>query len=147
MLALLLLRLAKINPSFSRIFAIAGSAALVPQIFAAASGFAVLPDALLLTTMVLCATQHEVALASISALVFRLFRPDGVVFVIPLLIFLFLWQEEQGKSISVVATLFVAPGLIYFFWRWHYFGELFPLSFFVKSDTHRALAILCYSAP
>lgn len=137
MLAVLLLRLANKRLSLSRIFAIAGSAALFPQIFAAASGFAVLPDALLLTTMVFFAMRQKVALASISALVFCLFRPDGVVFAIPLLICLILEQEERGKSISVIGALFFVPGLIYFFWRWHYFGEMFPLPFLVKSDTQR----------
>jgi hypothetical protein len=34
-------------------------------------------------------------------------------------------------------ALFVLPGLIYFLWRWHYFGQLLPLPFLVKSNAPR----------
>jgi hypothetical protein len=37
----------------------------------------------------------------------------------------------------MIGGLFVVPGMLYFLWRWHYFGELFPLPFLVKSDTPR----------
>jgi hypothetical protein len=36
----------------------------------------------------------------------------------------------------------VLPGAIYFAWRAHYFGELFPLPFLVKSDTPRILGLV-----
>ena len=52
-LAIVLCRIAGVKPSAGRILAVAGFAGLLPQIFAAASGFAVLPDALALTILVL----------------------------------------------------------------------------------------------
>jgi hypothetical protein len=34
------------------------------------------------------------------------------------------------------------PGAAYFLWRWHYFGEFWPLPFLVKSDTVRRYGLI-----
>ncbi len=141
MLAAVLLRLASLQLSVARVLAIAGSAALFRPIFAAASGFAVLPDALLLAILVLCVVRRRPALASLAALGLCLLRPDGVVFAVPLLLYLLLQQPRRSRAPGTVAALFVLPGAAYFLWRWHYFGELFPLPFLVKSDFHRDLGV------
>jgi len=148
-LAMAMVRIAGMRLSFSRVLArvlaIAGAAALFRQIFAAASGFAVLPDALLLTTLVLLVRERRAALASFTAFIFCLFRPDAVVIAVPLLLYL-LFQRTEGtsraKSSLAVFALFLVPGVLYFLWRWHYFGELFPLPFLVKADFHRELGFL-----
>jgi hypothetical protein len=72
-LALVLLRLGRVRISMLRVLTIAGSAALFPQIFAAATGFAVLPDALLLTLLVLLVTDGRVTWASLASLALCLF--------------------------------------------------------------------------
>jgi hypothetical protein len=140
-LATLLLRLAGLKPSILSIFAIAGSAALFPQILAAASGFAVLPDAVLLMLVVFFIARARILPASVSALTFCLFRPDGIVFAAPLLLYAVLQEKSKSKSIAAVLTFFILPGIAYFLWRWHYFGELFPLPFLVKSDAARVLGL------
>src|SRR5260370_40691706 len=84
-LALVLLKSARLRASAGLVLAIVGSAALFPQIFAAGSGFAVLPDALLLTLLVFGVVEGRPGLACLTAFLFCLFRPDGVVFAIPLL--------------------------------------------------------------
>ncbi|MBB5319265.1 hypothetical protein [Tunturibacter empetritectus] len=141
-LAVVLLRMARIRISTLRVLTIAGSVALFPQIFAAAAGFAVLPDALLLATVTLLVIERRVAWASLGALVFCLFRPDGVVFVLPLLAYAVVSSKEKRVELGRVAAFFLVPGIAYFAWRVHYFGELFPLPFLVKSDARRVLGLV-----
>jgi len=141
-LAAVLLRIARVRVSTLRVLAIAGSAALFPQIFAAAAGFAVLPDAFLLTTVTLLVIERRVAWASLAALVFCLFRPDGVVFMLPLLAYTVISSKQKRAESMKVTAFFLVPGLSYFAWRAHYFGELFPLPFLVKSDARRALGLV-----
>jgi len=141
-LAMVLLRLGRVRISMLRVLAIAGSAALFPQIFAAAAGFAVLPDALLLALLVLLVTEGRSTWASVASLALCLFRPDGVVFVLPLLGYLVVSSNDRTRSFGKVAGIFLAPGILYFAWRMHYFGELFPLPFLVKSDAQRVLGLV-----
>ena len=141
-LAVVLLRLARVRISMLRVLTIAGSAALFPQIFAAASGFAVLPDATLLALLVLLATEGRVAWASLASLGLCLFRPDGVVFVLPLLGYLVVSSKDRARSLGKVAAIYLVPGILYFAWRVHYFGEFFPLPFLVKSDTRRVFGLV-----
>ena len=141
-LAMVLLRLGGVRISMLRVMTIAGSAALFPQIFAAASGFAVLPDALLLALLILLVTEGRVAWASLASLALCLFRPDGVVFALPLLGYLVVSSKDRARSFGKVAGIFLAPGMLYFGWRVHYFGELFPLPFLVKSDAQRVIGLV-----
>jgi hypothetical protein len=141
-LAVVLLLLARVRISMLRVLAIVGAAALFPQIFAAASGFAVLPDALLLALLILMVSEARVGWASLVALSLCLFRPDGIVFVLPLLAYVVLSSTERSRSLAKVAAIFVVPGMVYFAWRVHYFGELFPLPFLVKSDAQRVLGLV-----
>jgi hypothetical protein len=139
LLGLVLARLAGVRVTATGLLAVAGAAALFPQIFAAAFGFAVLPDALLLSLLVLFAVRERPLAASLAGLALCLMRPDGVVFVLPLLLFLIL---QKRKAVLPVLLCFVLPGVTYFLWRWHYFGELFPLPFLVKGTTPRTLGLV-----
>ena len=140
-LALLLLRLAGKRFSFGRWLCTVGAMACMPQILAAAAGFAVLPDAALLTALVAAVLEHRVRMAAALALLFCLFRPDAVVFALPLLLGL-LWRAGwRPGDVGAMVGWFVAPGIAYFFWRWHYFGALLPLPFYVKADAHRVAGL------
>ncbi len=143
-IAVLILKLGSLRISIAHVLAIVGSAALFPQIFAAASGFAVLPDALLLTATVYFTIGRNAVKASLCALLLCFFRPDGVVIAIPLLIYLVV-SSKRIASLAAVCFLYLLPGIVYFFWRWHYFGELFPLPFLVKSDAQRAFGLVTHS--
>ncbi|WP_263376161.1 hypothetical protein [Granulicella aggregans] len=136
-IAVLLLRLAQIRPTMRRLLLVTGSIALVPQVLAAASGFAVLADAALLTALVFFTVKGRAVPAALFALALCLFRPDGVLFAIPLLAGLVVRSPLRFRSSAVIGSLFVIPGLLHFLWRWHYFGEFLPLPFLVKSDTPR----------
>ncbi|WP_446744102.1 hypothetical protein [Silvibacterium acidisoli] len=139
LLGLVLARLAGVRATAGGLLAVTGAAALFPQIFAAAFGFAVLPDALLLSLLVMFTVRERPAAASLAALVLCLMRPDGVVFVLPLLLFLIL---QNRRAVPAVLLWFVLPGVTYFLWRWHYFGGLFPLPFLVKGTTPRTLGLV-----
>ena len=141
-LACLLVRMTGLRPTVLRLLAVAGAAGCTPQIFAAASGFATLPDAVLLTALVFATMQRNLGSASAIALVFCLFRPDALVFALPLLVGGFLLSTNRERADPLLFAVFLVPGAAYFFWRWHYFQQLLPLPFYVKADAHRVLHTL-----
>lgn len=156
-----LLRIAGLRPTLLRLLAVAGSAALFRQIFAAASGFSVLPDALLMATLTWLVLGRRATLAALAGLACCLLRPDGVVFTVPLLLCLLLRPgmteadvsddfeantpaaaTSRSAALASIVLGFVLPGIAYFLWRWHYFGQLLPLPFLVKADFHRTFGFL-----
>jgi hypothetical protein len=137
LLARVLLSLANLPKRLFYMLAAVGAAGLMPQIFAAASGFAVLPDALLLAALTLAVIRERAAAAALLAFIFCLFRPDGIVFAGPLLGMLLFGREQRNRRALVLCLLFILPGAAYFFWRAHYFGMLLPLPFLVKADVQR----------
>lgn len=141
-LALLLLHLSGVRRTGFRILVVMGAACLFPQVFAAASGFATLPDAVLLTLLVASVWVGRAGAAALVALLFCLFRPDGIVFAVPLLITMVAAHRMRARDIAKILVLFAGLGAAYFVWRAWYFGELFPLPFLVKADTHRVLHVV-----
>ena len=141
LLALALLRLGRIRVTLLWILVIAGVAGMTPQILAAGLGFAVLPDALLLVLLTLAVQRERTSIAALLGLTVCLFRPDGVLFAVPLLGSLLLPRACRKQRTLLVLLLFVVPGLAYFAWRAHYFGSILPLPFLVKSDAHRAMGL------
>lgn len=81
----------------------------------------------------------------ISALVLGLIRPDGLILGIPL-VFLLCWQERRDwkDHLRTVLLWGFIPGLLYFVWRWWYFGELLPLPMYVKGGTGVQIDSLLY---
>ncbi len=115
---------------------------LVPAVFAAVQGFSpfVFGFSILLGAWFFH-RERAVALA-LTSLFTCLVRPDGVVFVVPLLLALLLLQ--RGRRAALLRSLllcFLLPGLAYFAWRSWYFGQLLPLPFYVKSDFERFLGV------
>lgn len=80
-----------------------------------------------------------------SALVLGLVRPDGLLLGVPLVLYLF-WQERKKWKLHLRTVLLwgLLPGLIYFGWRWWYFGELLPLPMYVKGGTGFQIDSLVY---
>ena len=145
-LAVVLQRVARVHVSWTHSLALVGGCALFPQVFAAASGFAVLPEALLLALLVYFVREQRSACASLLALLLCLFRPDGVVFALPLLVCLLSSVKVRGPALLKIGLVFIVPGALYFLWRWHYFGELLPLPFLVKADAPRVLGLVVVSS-
>ncbi len=129
------------------ILVIVGLLAFFPQFQASLKGFSVIPFGLGIALTFYCATSGKDYLGALAALYLCLLRPDGVVFAVPILVLVRLYRNPRWSHAGVVyAALFVLPGLIYFFWRWHYFHHFLPLPFMVKSDTHRILGLIVASS-
>jgi len=144
-LSLVFARFAGSRWRLSSVLLVAGAAACMPQIFASASGFATLADAALLALTVYFCVREAAVYASITAFIFCLFRPDGIVFAVPLLGYL-LFQRWNRERVGAVTACFVIPGLLYQIWRVLYFHEWFPLPFLVKSDAVRILGIFVWDS-
>jgi hypothetical protein len=142
LLAALLVKIAQRRVNGWNLFAVATLLLLAPQTFAAEAGFSVFAFALFLGSMTCAAYFERYGLAAIAGLLLCLVRPDGVVFASPLLaIYLFRGEGFAARWWKALCG-FVLPGLIYFVWRWRYFGHLLPLPFYVKSDTKRIAHVL-----
>ncbi len=82
--------------------------------------------------------QKEVGL--ILLLLFASFvRPEGVILAFMSLVALgyikLKYRNNEFWPFMVrFAILFVVPGLIYFIWRWQYYGQLLPNTFYAKSS-------------
>jgi hypothetical protein len=127
-----------------RVFLCAGFGLfLLPAAFAALLGFSVLVFGVVVLATAVCFVERRSRALAATALVACLVRPDGALFVLPLLAaFLAL---ERGRRTAVLrdqVLLFALPGLAYFAWLAWYFGHWFPLPFYVKSGTERWLGVL-----
>ena len=136
-LPLLLARIAnvRLTPLFALV--VIGGYGLMPQAAASIVGFSVLPFACILVLVVLCFQRRDYVAFCLSCLLLCLFRPDGVVFALPIQIAALIVYPERRRIAAAIAGCFAAPGLAYFLWRWHYFHSLLPLPFLVKSDAQR----------
>lgn len=142
----LLFRIARVPYRVLPALFVVGVFALLPYLYAALTGFSVLPFTALLLLLMLCFLERRDAAMALMALVLCLFRPDGVVFAVPMLLAALVIYDGRGKRLAWDVALFVLPGIGYFLWRWHYFGERLPLPFLVKSDTTRVAHVLVLSS-
>ncbi len=58
-------------------------------------------------------------------------RPEGVLAALPVLL-TWLWARRRSRPELLVTAAAVAVGLGYFLWRWSYFGQLLPNTFYIK---------------
>lgn len=66
-----------------------------------------------------------------------LVRPEGVALAGLSILGVFLWRRQEHPQgalpfILRVLLLLVIPGLVYFLWRWHYYGQFLPNTFYAK---------------
>jgi hypothetical protein len=149
LLGVLLVRIAGCKVTPLPLLFVSGAMALMPQIAGAALGFSVLPFAVLLVLMTWFFLQRNDVAVPITAIILCLFRPDGIVFAVPLMLAALILYPNRGRRFMLQAALFILPGILYFLWRWHYFGQLLPLTFLVKADNPRmarALGLFIYSS-
>jgi len=141
-LGVVMVRLAGVRAGLVNVAAVVCLILLAPQTFAAEAGFSVFCFALLLGGMAALVWWGRYGWAVLCGLLLCLTRPDGVVFAGPLLcVYAFQGEGFRARFWKLLGG-FIVPGLVYFVWRWHYFGHLLPLPFYVKSDTTRVLHFL-----
>lgn len=92
-----------------------------------------------LSLMLLCFLRGNDAGFYLSALATCLARPDGFVFAAPLTLVVLWRSRRSARSWLLFAGTLLLPGLLYFAWRYSYFGMLFPLPFYVKTVEQAAL--------
>lgn len=66
-------------------------------------------------------------------------RPEMVLFAMPLAIEAVWYSGDKGRMVPTVWVLFLLPLVVWFGMRAIYYGELMPLSFYVKSSAPGAL--------
>jgi len=64
-------------------------------------------------------------------------RPEGVVFAVVSAVAVIVFSmrvkdRSVRRFVTVFLLLYVIPGLIYFGWRWHYYGQLLPNTYYIK---------------
>ena len=88
----------------------------------------------LILELALCAwkaSERNPAYVCLLALLLPLTRPEGTVFAAAGL--LLYWQRREDKGrVALWAGIAALIGVIYFVWRWQYFGHLLPNPFYVK---------------
>lgn len=104
------------------------------QSVAAIQGFSLFFFGFCVSLAVFSFIKGNESLLVIISFITVLTRPDGVVMVSPLILMYAIFCTGDRKSF-IIKALFLAiiPGLIYFIWRWQYFGYLYPLPFYVKA--------------
>lgn len=117
------------------------------QLMAAVQGFSV---AFVGFWGLLCMYQYgrqQMRTLVLAALVLGLIRPDGLLLGIPLVLHLF-WQERSywRQNLRTILLWGMIPGLLYFVWRWWYFGEFLPLPMYVKGGSGFLKESLMYEA-
>ncbi len=98
-------------------------------------GFSTLFFGFFIVLTLYCEVKNKTKPLFVTSLITCLIRPDGLVFVIPVIARTLLKNRPAlYETLYQFVTFFVIPGLIYFFWRYQYFGFFFPLSFYIKNS-------------
>ena len=117
-------------------------------LWAALIGFSIYCFAFSLFLAMLGFWENRYGMMIAWGLISCLVRPDGCIFIVPLVAGCWLLNPtmlRNGRNLAITATA-AFIGLAYFCWRWHYFGLLLPLPFYVKADCLRVLDIVCVSS-
>jgi arabinofuranosyltransferase len=67
-----------------------------------------------------------------------LIRPEGALLAVISIVVIFAWMIRRGDQprgfVLRTVAFYIGPGLIYFIWRFWYYGELLPNTFYVKAS-------------
>lgn len=86
--------------------------------------------------LVMFGKGREVLLIPILGVFLALLRPDGAIIgVLTTLLYFFIADQSRKLSFLVVTLICAIVGIVYFVWRWNYFGEVLPLPLIVKSSS------------
>ena len=111
---------------------------LLPSSIAAFGGYSVLFFEMSIVLSIYFLVKDRLWPFFLSVLLCSLIRPDGVVFNLVAATFM-LSRHFNARGFSAAFGALIVPGILYFVWRWQYFGEFLPLPFYVKSDVDRAV--------
>lgn len=85
--------------------------------------------------------NRSLILFGLFNLFLSLVRPEGLLLSVIINIFLtiFFYIEKKHllkKYILSIISAFIIPFIIYFLWRWNYYGQLFPNTYYLKSGSY-----------
>ena len=112
--------------------------AVQSPLVAAVSGFSVyLYMALVLLTFVATSREEHLSKVPYLAIIIALFRPDGVIMGVAftLIGLVRVYKRRQFKTYLLGMLIAFVIGIVYFVWRYNYFGNLLPLPLYVKGHT------------
>ena len=141
-LTLLIRRLLTPRQADSPLFPVGMAAVFVltPFLYAGLRGFSVIVFSALILATLLCLASDRFNLGCVLGAITILLRPDGVVFVGTGL--LIAWIQRRSLRDVLAGVLIVGlPFGIYWAWRSWYFGNLFPLPFYVKGYVERVFGL------
>jgi hypothetical protein len=128
-----------------------GGLALAPMLAAAVSGFSNLVFGLFVLLLAIIAPRKHAYLFYSTALVCCLIRPDGAVPAAVACAVRWAWLSTSGERARdwyaaevVPLTITAVLGAGYWLLRWQYFGEFFPLPFYVKASCASASGV-CFN--
>ena len=112
--------------------------AVQSPLVAAVSGFSVyLYMALVLLTFIATSREEHLSKVPYLAIIIALFRPDGVIMGVAftLIGLVRVYKRRQFKTYLPGMLIAFVIGIVYFVWRYNYFGNLLPLPLYVKGHT------------
>lgn len=68
-----------------------------------------------------------------AALLAGLMRPEANLVAVLALAAVYLRSTQRRRLLLRTVLIYLIPGATYFLWRWHYFGVLLPLPFYIKT--------------
>lgn len=91
--------------------------------------------ALVALSLLLCRLRSSRWLLPLACLLLGLTRPEANLFCLVLLALSLLSLPSPSRRAFFLTCLafYLLPGLLYFLWRYFYYGMLFPLPFYIKS--------------
>ncbi|MCI4670548.1 MAG: hypothetical protein MRZ79_20605 [Bacteroidia bacterium] len=114
---------------------------LAPQWWAAIQGFSPYFLGGFLIAAVFSFYKRESIGFAIFGFLTCLTRPDALIVIAPLGLYFLFASTNQKKDFVRFFWGAILPGILYFTWRYKYFGELFPLPFYVKGFQTKFLGI------
>ena len=93
--------------------------------------------ALVLLTFVATSREEHLSKVPYLAIIIALFRPDGVIIGVAftLIGLVRVYKRRQFNTYLLGMLIAFVIGIVYFVWRYHYFGNLLPLPLYVKGHT------------
>ena len=106
-----------------------------PYIWSGITGFSSIIFSFIFVFLVSIKFTNYSKLFWFISLIFCLLRPDASVWIAGIVLLRYLYfKDSLNSEKKIFFKFFLIPGIIIFFIRWYYFGNFFPLPFYVKSS-------------
>lgn len=104
------------------------------QIWGAVLGYGTFLFAMVICWAILAFWKKNLKALSIISFIAVLCRPDALITVLPLMLYLIFQKRDRlTKNIGIAFLYFALPVILYGIFRWWYFGSILPLSFDINT--------------